>query len=215
MSAKKLMISVLISLLASMTAFGQKTSKFKLLLHSGVSFASYPKNDFATFYKPALNFGAGLSYQLSSKMFLILDFNHYRFIPEEKWCWYMSFDGGQTYVKLETPFYMGDFVYEFNDLILNLKIKPLQKRFSPYFILGGGASYRRNAKTWVIKKDEGRKVYFSDSIFYLVTTGLGVEYRINKRIDMFLEVSYNYCFFKNKLHNTGVTPLKVGIAWGL
>jgi len=214
MTARKLTIAGVVLLLSFITVLGKSQSKFKLLLHSGVSFASYPKNDFATFYNPALNYGAGLSYQLSSKMFLILDFNHYRFVPEEKWCWYMSFDGGQTYVKLRSPFYMGDFVYEFNDLILDLKIKPLQKRFSPYFIFGGGASYRRNAKTWSLGI-EGRKVYFADSIYYLVTTGLGVEYQVNKKIDMFLEVGYNYCFFTNKKYNTGVTPLKIGIAWGL
>ncbi|MCX6582822.1 MAG: hypothetical protein NT166_21815 [Candidatus Aminicenantes bacterium] len=214
MTSKKLTIAGVIILLSFMTVFGQSPSKFKLLLHSGVSFPSYPSRSFATFYNPALNFGAGISYQLSSKMSLILDFNHYRFVPKEKWCWYMSFDGGQTYIKLETPFYMGDFVYEFNDLILDLKIKPLQKRFSPYFIFGGGVSYRRNAITWAIK-DEGRKVYFTDSVYYLVTTGLGLEYQLNKKIDMFLEVAYNYCFFTKKKYNTGVTPLRIGIAWGL
>lgn len=214
MNLRKLIIVGVILLVSFMTVLGQAPSKFKLLIHSGVSFASYPKSDFSTFYNPALNYGVGLSYQLSSRMFLILDFNHYRFVPKEKWCWYMSFDGGQTYVKLNTPFYMGDFVYDFNDLNLNLKIKLLQTRISPYFTLGGGASYRRQANTWYIGEG-GRKVYFSESIYYLVTTGLGVEYRLNKKIDLYVEVAYNYCFFTDKKYNTGVTPLKVGIAWGL
>lgn len=213
MNSRKLIIAGVILFMSFMTVFGQSPSKFKLLLHSGVSFASYPSG-FTNFYNPALNFGAGISYKLSPKISLILDFNHYRFVPEEKWSWYISFDGGQTHVKLDSPFYMGDLVYDFNDLILSLKIKPLQTRISPYFTLGGGASYRRQADSWYIGVG-GRKVYFSESIYYLVTTGLGVEYRINKKIDMFLEVGYNYCFFKKQKYNTGVTPLKVGIAWAL
>ena len=214
LTTRKLIFVAIIFSFFCMNAFGQNASKIKLLIHSGISFASYPSNDFSTFYNPALNYGIGISYLLSSKMSLILNFNHYRFIPKEKWGWYISFDGGLTHVKLKNPYYIGDVVYEFNDLIAEFKIKLSQKRFVPYFLFGGGASYRRNANTWSIGI-YGRKVYFSESIFYLVTTGLGFEYRINKKIDIFLEAGYNYCFFKNKHHNTGVTPLKVGIACGL
>ena len=123
---------------------------------------------------------------------------------------------GDTLLTLDTPFYMGDVTYEFNDFLLNIKVKHLrlEKRFNFYSLAGAGVSYRKEATHWSIGI-YGRKIYYSKSLYILISAGLGIEYGLGRNIDIFLEGGYNYCFWRLKEKNTGVIPVKMGLAWKL
>jgi hypothetical protein len=85
-------------------------------------------------------------------------------------------------------------------------------RLNFYSIAGAGVSYRREASDWSIGI-HGRHIYYYESIFWLISCGLGLEYDVNRNMDIFLEGSYNYCFLNIREKNTGVIPVKVGFAW--
>ena len=115
-------------------------------------------------------------------------------------------------IKLETPFYMGDFTDEFYDFILNVKLKhkKLTNRLNFYSIAGAGATYRRDAVAWSIGI-YGRQIYYAKSILWLVSAGLGLEYDVNRNIDIFIEGNFSYSFFRQQ--NAKVIPVKIGFAW--
>jgi hypothetical protein len=216
MTIRKLAIIGVIIVLFCMPSFGQNKSTFRLLVYSGMTVPSYPSTGFASFFRPSQNFGIGLNYQLSPKLSLHFDFSHYQFQPKSKLGWRLVHDAyGITFEK---SIYSSDIIeadYDRNDLLLELKLKPFQnqKRFSPYILAGAGAAFTRieayrfgfDSKSW----------YKSTSIHYLITAGIGFDYRIDNKIDVFMEVCYNYSFLDNKKKTKGVIPLKLGIALGL
>lgn len=217
MKTRKLSIGLIMVMLLFTTLYlkgeeeKNKRSRINFILHSGVSFITY--NTTATF-KPAANIGCGLSYRLSKIMSLVFYFKHYLFYPKYKYSWFLYWGDSPIPVKLEEPFYMGDLTYEFYDFLLEVKLKhkPLTNRLNFYSIAGAGVSYRREASEWSVGI-YGRKIYYAESIFWLVSAGLGLEYDVNRNIDIFLEASYNYCFLKMRDKNTGVFPVKIGLAW--
>ena len=190
-----------------------KRSRLNFILNTGLSF-----NPVTTFYRPAVITGFGLSYRLSKTLSLILYFNHYHFIPKEKnkYTWFMYIGDSPIPVKLEEPFYMGDRTDEFYDFLLNVKLKhkKLTNRLNFYSVAGLGATYRREAAGWSIGI-YGRQAYYTESILWLVSAGLGLEYDLNRNIDIFLEGNFNYCFFNNEEVNINVRiiPVKIGFAW--
>lgn len=188
-----------------------KRSKINFLLHTGLSF-----NTVTTFYRPAVITGFGFSYRLSKTLSLILYFKHYHFIPKEKnkYTWFMYIGDSPIPVKLEEPFYRGDRTDEFYELLLDVKLKhkKLTNRLNFYSVAGAGATYRREAVGWGIGI-HGRKSFYAESVLWLVSAGLGIEYDVNRNIDIFLEASYNFCFFNFRDKNTSVIPVKLGFAW--
>ncbi|MCX6584906.1 MAG: outer membrane beta-barrel protein [Candidatus Aminicenantes bacterium] len=216
MTARKVTIAGVIILLSCMTVLGQSTSKFKLFVYSGVTFPSYPSNGFASFFRPTQNCGVGLNYRLSPKLSLTLDFSHYQFQPKSKSGWDFNYNGHDIeFTKVPFPPSIIEVDYDRNDLLLKLKLKPfqMQKRLSPYIIAGGGMTYKR-----IEAYRDGLKStswYKSKSIDYLLTAGIGFDYRIENKIDIFMEACYNYSFFEHKELTRGVIPLKLGIALGL
>jgi hypothetical protein len=216
MTARKLTIAGVIILLSCMTVLGQSTSKFKIFAYSGVTFPSYPSKGFASFFRPAQNCGVGLNYRLSPKLSLTLDFSHYQFQPKSKSGWRFDHDGyGITFTKVPFPPNFIEVDYDRNDLLLELKLKPFQpqKRLSPYIIAGGGITYRRIEAYQAGFKSTSW--YRSNAIHYLITAGIGFDYRIDNKIDIFMETCYNFSFYDHKQKNRGVIPLKLGIALGL
>jgi len=128
----------------------------------------------------------------------------------------MYIEGYPYPVRLEEPYYQGDRTDEFYDLLLDVKLKhkKLTNRLNFYSVAGLGATYRREATGWGIGI-YGRKIYYSESILWLVSAGLGIEYDVNRNMDIFLEGSYNYSFFNNGEVNINarVIPVKIGFAW--
>jgi hypothetical protein len=191
-----------------------KRSKINFLLHSGLSF-----NTATTFYRPAVITGFGFSYRLSKITSLILYFKHYHFIPKakNKYSWFLWIGDSPIPVRLEEPFYMGDFTDEFYNLLLDFKLKhkKLTNRLNFYSVAGLGATYFREAVGWSISTYHGMQVEYAVSILWLVSAGLGIEYEVNRNMDIFLEGSYNYSFFNNGEVNINarVIPVKVGFAW--
>jgi hypothetical protein len=57
----------------------------------------------------------------------------------------------------------------------------------------------------------GRQIYYAESILWLVSAGLGLEYDVNRNIDIFIEGSFNYSFFRE--FSAKVIPVKIGFAW--
>jgi hypothetical protein len=220
MNSRKLTIGLIILLLLFTTVSlkgeeeKNKRSRINFLLHSGLSF-----NAATTFYRPAVITGFGLSYRLSKILSLIFYFKHYHFVPKEKnrYTWFMWWGDSPIPVRRNTPFYMGDFTDEFYDLLLDVKLKhkKLTNRLNFYSVAGLGATYRRDAVGWSISSYHGRQIEYAESILWLVSAGLGIEYDVNRNMDIFLEGSYNYSFFNNGEVNINarVIPVKVGFAW--
>jgi len=216
MNPRKLTIGLIILLLlfttVSLKGEGEKNkrSRINFILHSGLSF-----NPATTFYNPAVITGFGFSYRLSKTVSLILYFKHNHFIPKEKnkYTWFMYIEGSPIPVRRNTPFYRGDFTDEFYDLLLDVKLKhkKLTNRLNFYSVAGLGATYRRDAVGWSISIYHGRQIEYAESILWLVSAGLGLEYDVNRNIDIFLEGSYSYSFFKTI--NARIIPVKVGFAW--
>ena len=215
MNTRKLTIGLTSLLLLFTTIYlmgeGEKNkrSRINFILHSGLSF-----NPATTFYNPAVITGFGFSYRLSKTVSLILYFKHNHFIPKEKnkYTWFMYIEGSPYPVRLEEPFYRGDRTDEFYDLLLNVKLKhkKLTNRLNFYSLAGLGATYRREAVGWSVGIHDSQ-TYYAESILWLVSAGLGLEYDLNRNIDIFLEGSYNYSFFKTI--NARIIPVKVGFAW--
>jgi hypothetical protein len=186
-----------------------KRSRINFLLHTGLSF-----NTDTTFYRPAVITGFGFSYRLSKMLSLILYFKHNIFIPKEKkkWAWFMWIGDSPYPVKLEEPFYRGDLTDEFYDLLLDVKLKhkKLTNRLNFYSVAGLGATYRKEVVGWGIGI-YGRQIYYAESILWLVSAGLGLEYDVNRNIDIFIEGSFNYSFFRE--FSAKVIPVKIGFAW--
>jgi hypothetical protein len=220
MNSRKLTIGfmILMFLFTTISLKGEeeknKRSKINFLLHSGLSF-----NTATTFYRPAVITGFGFSYRLSKITSLILYFKHYHFIPKakNKYSWYMYIEGYPYPIRLEEPYYQGDRTDEFYDLLLDVKLKhkKLTNRLNFYSVAGLGATYRREAVGWSISTYHGSQVEYAESILWLVSAGLGIEYDVNRNMDIFLEGSYNYSFFNNGEVNINarVIPVKVGFAW--
>ncbi|MCX6579809.1 MAG: hypothetical protein NT166_06455 [Candidatus Aminicenantes bacterium] len=134
MTARKLTIAGVIILLSCMTVLGQSPSKFKFFVYPGMSIASYPSIGFASFYNPAPNIGVGLNFLLTSRMSLNLDFNHYRFKANKISDWYIPSEEGETpFISASFSPELGDVKSYFNDVVLELKMKPFQikKRLCP------------------------------------------------------------------------------------
>jgi len=89
--------------------------------------------------------------------------------------------------------------------------KDFSRFYGPYPLL----TYRREAVGWSISTYHGSQVEYAESILWLVSAGLGIEYDVNRNMDIFLEGSYNYSFFNNGEVNINarVIPVKVGFAW--
>jgi hypothetical protein len=217
MNFRKITIGLTILLLLFITVYpnekgeNKKISKVNFLLYTGISFIPYNTSDT---FKPAVNIGCGFGYCLSKSISLVFYLRHYLFFPKHKYCWFMWWGDSPIPVKLEEPFYMGDMTYEFYDFLLNVKLKhkKLTDRLNFYSVAGAGLSYRIEASGWSIGIN-GRQLYYSKSLFCLVSAGLGLEFDLNRNIDIFLEGSYNYCFLSYKEKNTGVIPVKIGFAW--
>ena len=215
MNTRKLTIALTILLLLFTTVYlkgegvKNKRSRINFILHSGISF-----NPANTFYNPAIITGCGFSYRLSRTVSLILYFKHNHFIPKEKnkYTWFLYIGDSPIPVRLKEPSYQGDRTDEFYDLLLNVKLKhkKLTNRLNFYSVAGFGATYRREASEWSIGI-HGRKIYYAESLLWLVSAGLGLEYELNRNIDIFLEGSYNYSFFKTI--NARIIPVKFGVAW--
>jgi hypothetical protein len=215
MNSKKLSIIfiILMLLFATGSLNGNeeinKRSKINFLLHTGLSF-----NTVTTFYRPAVITGFGFSYRLSKTLSLILYFNHNIFVPKEKnkWAWFMWWGDSPIPVKLEEPLYRGDLTDEFYDLLLDVKLKhkKLTNRLNFYSVAGLGATYRKEVVGWGIGI-YGRQIYYAESILWLISAGLGLEYDVNRNIDVFIEGNINYSFFRE--HNAKVIPVKIGFAW--
>jgi hypothetical protein len=219
MTARKFAIINVIILLACMTVYGQSPSKFKIFVYSGISLPVYPSSGFSSFLRPVPNVGVGLNFKLSSKMSISLDFNRYRFKPKSKTGWDISM--GESGIQFTENLYATGFIevdYDRNDLLLELKWSPfpIKARFSPYIIAGAGATFRR-IETYQYDYYEISMLrwYKSNSVFYLAVVGLGIEYRIDDKVGIFLEACYNYSFLDQKNKNRGVIPLKLGISLGL
>ncbi len=220
MNSRKLSIGliILIFLFTTVSLRGEeekdKRSRINFILHSGLSF-----NAATTFYRPAVISGFGLSYRLSKITSLILYFKHYHFIPKakNKYSWFLWWGDSPIPVRLEKPFYQGDRTDEFYDLLLYVKLKhkKLTNRLNFYSVAGFGATYRREAVGWSISIYHGRKIEYAESLLWLVSAGLGIEYEVNRNMDIFLEGSYNYSFFNNGVVNINarVIPVKMGFAW--
>ncbi|MCX6584933.1 MAG: outer membrane beta-barrel protein [Candidatus Aminicenantes bacterium] len=214
MTIRKLTIAVVIICLFSITALGKSSSKLNFFIHTGISIPSYPSLVFASFYDPAVNIGGGMNLQLSPKLSLTIDFNHYRFKANKIKDSHISSEvGDKSFITAPLSAELGDVKSDFNDLVLNLKIKPFYtiKRLSPYFLAGAGVTFIKVASYLIGNK--GNDWYKSHSTRFLINAGFGLEYRISKDIDIFLEACYNYCFLTHQHMN--IIPLKLGVALGL
>jgi hypothetical protein len=215
MKTKKAIISWLLFWLigigGQLTA--KKNSRIKLFASTGVSFPVFP-GWFEGDRKPAINIGFGLELKLSPRLILRESFNMYSYYPIEDY--YTSIWFGETEIKLpDQGIYCGDHFFSSYDLWVDLKYILMKTgRVSYYIAAGGGVCFMYYVSGGYVTID-GEGHYTEIALHALICGGMGISYNLSGSIDLFLEASYRYNFYKNNDLKRGTVPLRIGISMSI
>lgn len=197
---KKILFTVLLTVLLCMNVLSEDNSKHWLFVHSGISFPMSPQI-FKDDYKKACDIGAGYGFNLSPKISLVGNLNYKQFQSKEKyWMPWKDFD--------EEKQYKANVFSSFCDLRFNLG----QKRLQPYFLASAGLTlvYRCGGFLYKVDANHSKR---GTTIRFGIGGGFGLNFKINRKWNVFIESRYTtICFFEEEGNYAGYLPIFLGIS---